>query len=114
MRRSAFFVQVSPSIDAPLPYEPLLRGARTQNVCTSPYDEGYMTSDTRPRVFVARIIPGDGLQQIVAQTNADVWQDEGPPDRDELLRRVAGADGIVSMVTDRVDDELLDRAGPQL
>jgi lactate dehydrogenase-like 2-hydroxyacid dehydrogenase len=73
-----------------------------------------MTSDTRPRVFVARIIPGDGLQQIAAQTNADIWQDEGPPDRDELLRRVSGADGIVSMVTDRVDDELLDRAGPQL
>lgn len=73
-----------------------------------------MTSDTRPRVFVTRVIPDDGLQLILAQTDADVWQDEMPPPREELLRRVEGVDGIVSLVTDRVDDELLDRAGPRL
>jgi len=73
-----------------------------------------MTSATRPRVFVTRIIPDDAIVPIVAQTDADVWQDEAPPPRDELLRRVAGVDGILSMVTDRIDDELLDRAGPQL
>jgi glyoxylate reductase len=37
-----------------------------------------------------------------------------PPARAELLRLVAGADGLVTMLTDRVDDELLDAAGPQL
>jgi lactate dehydrogenase-like 2-hydroxyacid dehydrogenase len=73
-----------------------------------------MTSDTRPRVFVSRIIPDEGLGPIVAQTNADVWQDELPPPRDELLRRVKGVDGFLAMLTDRVDDELLDHAGPQL
>ena len=39
-----------------------------------------------------------------------VW----PPARDELLTRVAGKDGLMLMLTDRVDDELLDAAGPQL
>ena len=73
-----------------------------------------MTADTRPRVFVCRIIPDDGLTPIGAQTRAEIWEDDGPPPRDELLRRVAGADGVLTMVTDRVDDELLDRAGPQL
>jgi glyoxylate reductase len=73
-----------------------------------------MTSDTRPRVFVSRIISDDGLNPIGAQTQAEVWQDEGPPPRDELLRRVAGMDGVLTMVTDRVDEELLDRAGPRL
>ncbi|TME25060.1 MAG: D-glycerate dehydrogenase, partial [Chloroflexi bacterium] len=73
-----------------------------------------MTSDKRPRVFVARIIPDEGLQPIIAQTDADVWQDELPPTRDELLRRVEGVDGLLTMLTERVDDELLDRAGPQL
>jgi glyoxylate reductase len=73
-----------------------------------------MTSDTRPRVLVTRIIPDDGLQPILAQTDADVWQDELPPPRDELLRRVAGVDGVLSLVSDVIDDELLDRAGPQL
>jgi lactate dehydrogenase-like 2-hydroxyacid dehydrogenase len=73
-----------------------------------------MTSDTRPRVFVSRKIPDEGLALIIAQSNADIWPDEMPPSRDELLRRVEGVDGFLSMLTDRVDDELLDRAGPQL
>ena len=58
-----------------------------------------MTSDKRPRVFVSRIIPDEGLQPIVAQTDADVWQDDLPPPRDELLRRVEGVDGFLAMIS---------------
>jgi glyoxylate reductase len=68
----------------------------------------------RPRVFVARRIPADGLEPIANACDADIWPDELPPARDELLRRVAGCDGILTLLTDRVDDELLDAAGPQL
>ncbi|HYY89416.1 MAG TPA: D-glycerate dehydrogenase [Chloroflexota bacterium] len=73
-----------------------------------------MTSAARPRVFVSRRIPDEGLALIVAQTEADVWPDELPPERHELLRRVEGVDGLLTLLTDRIDDELLDRAGPQL
>lgn len=72
------------------------------------------TVPVRPRVFVARRIPDAGLRLITESTEADVWPDELPPPRDELLRRVAGVDGLLSLLTDRVDDELLDAAGPQL
>jgi glyoxylate reductase len=68
----------------------------------------------RPKVFVARVIPDDGIQPIIAATDAVVWQDELPPPRDELLRAVAGCDGVVTLLTDRVDDEFFDAAGPQL
>jgi glyoxylate reductase len=68
----------------------------------------------RPRVFVARRIPDAGLDPIAAVCEADVWQDELPPQRDELLRRVVGCDGILTLLTDRVDDALLDAAGPGL
>jgi glyoxylate reductase len=44
------------------------------------------------------------------EVHDSVW----PPARDELLARVAGKDGLMLMLTDRVDDELLDSAGPQL
>jgi lactate dehydrogenase-like 2-hydroxyacid dehydrogenase len=73
-----------------------------------------MNDRSRPRVFVSRIIPDEGLGLVTAQTDADIWQDELPPPRDELLRRVTGVDGFLALLTDRVDDELLDRAGPQL
>ena len=69
---------------------------------------------SRPRVFVARIIPDDGLDPIRAGCEVDLWTDELPPPRDELLRRVVGVDGLLSLLTDRVDDELLDAAGDQL
>ena len=44
----------------------------------------------------------------------DVHDEELPPPREELLARAAGCDGLVTMLTDRVDAELLDAAGPQL
>jgi glyoxylate reductase len=43
-----------------------------------------------------------------------VHDSEWPPAREELLRRAAGCDGLMTMLTDRIDDELLDTAGPQL
>jgi lactate dehydrogenase-like 2-hydroxyacid dehydrogenase len=68
----------------------------------------------RPRVFVARIIPDDGLRLLADATDADVWDGDLPPPRDELLRRVAGCDGVLTLLTDRVDDEFLDAVGPGL
>jgi glyoxylate reductase len=67
-----------------------------------------------PRVFVARIIPDEGLVALRASCDVDLWEGELPPPRDELLRRVAGCDGVLTLLTDRVDDEFLDAAGPGL
>jgi glyoxylate reductase len=68
----------------------------------------------RPKVFVARRIPDEGLEPVHAAADAVVWPDELPPPRDELLRAVAGCDGVLTLLTDRVDDEFLDAAGPSL
>ncbi len=68
----------------------------------------------RPRVLVTRVIPDDGLDPVREACEVDLWTDELPPPRDELLRRVQGVDGLLSLLTDTVDDELLDAAGPQL
>jgi glyoxylate reductase len=71
-------------------------------------------SGARPRVFVARRIPDEGLEAVRAACDLDLWEDDLPPPRDELLRRVAGVDGVLTLLTDRVDDEFLDAAGPGL
>jgi glyoxylate reductase len=67
-----------------------------------------------PTVFVARAIPDEGLAPVRDACDLDLWTDELPPPRDELLRRVAGKEGLLTLLTDRVDAELLDAAGPQL
>jgi len=68
----------------------------------------------RPRVFVARVIPSAGLDRVREAADAEVWPDELPPPREVLLQKVQGMDGLLSLLTDRVDDELLDAAGPSL
>ena len=73
-----------------------------------------MADGGRPRVFVARRIPEEGLDAVRAACEMDLWEDDLPPPRDELLRRVAGVDGVLTLLTDRVDDEFLDAAGPGL
>ncbi|MBI2775875.1 MAG: D-glycerate dehydrogenase [Chloroflexi bacterium] len=68
----------------------------------------------RPRVFVARVIPEDGLRPVLEACEARVWEDELPPPREELLRAIEGCAGVLTLLTDKVDDEFLDRAGPGL
>ena len=68
----------------------------------------------KPRVFVTRPIPDRGLDVIKNFCDADVWTDELPPSREVLLERVRGVKGIVSLLTDRIDGEVMDAAGPQL
>ena len=68
----------------------------------------------KPRVFVTRVIPDEGLDPVRQACEVDLWTDDLPPPRDELLRRVKGVEGILSLLTDTIDDELLDAAGPQL
>ncbi|MFM2069996.1 MAG: hypothetical protein RLZZ623_259 [Actinomycetota bacterium] len=67
------------------------------------------------RIVVTGKIPEPGLELLRgADHDVVVWTDPTPMPRDELLRRVAGAGVIVSLLTERIDAELLDAAGPQL
>ncbi|HEY3341178.1 MAG TPA: D-glycerate dehydrogenase [Anaerolineae bacterium] len=65
---------------------------------------------SKPKVFVTRVIPDRGLQRILAATDATVWQDELPPPRATLLQLAHDCDGLVTLLTDKVDDELFDAA----
>ncbi len=69
---------------------------------------------TKPRVFVTRIIPEKGLRLVQESCDADLWRDELPPTREILLAHVAGVDGLLSLLTDRIDGEVMDAAGPGL
>jgi glyoxylate reductase len=68
----------------------------------------------RPRVFASRRFPARVGEELERSFDLDLHDSEWPPERDELLTKVGGCDGLMLMLTDRVDDELLDAAGPQL
>ena len=68
----------------------------------------------KPKVFVTRVIPDKGLDMIKDFCDVDLWPDELPPGRDELLEHVHGVDGLLCLLTDKIDGEVMDEAGPQL
>jgi glyoxylate reductase len=69
---------------------------------------------SKPQVFVTRNIPEKGLDLIREFCEVDLWQEDLPPARKELLKRVEGVDGLLCLLTDRVDGEVMEVAGKQL
>ena len=68
-----------------------------------------------PRVVVTRGLPEPALRAL-HESGADVWvsPEDRALDAGELRAAVRGADAVVSMLHDRIDDELLAAAGAQL
>jgi glyoxylate reductase len=69
---------------------------------------------SRPKVFVTRVIPEKGLEIVRDFCDVDLWPEDMPPTREELLRHMRGVDGLLCLLTDKVDGELMDEAGAQL
>jgi glyoxylate reductase len=65
------------------------------------------------RVFVTRVLPFPALDRLRAAHEVHEWPGDLPPDGDAMRAGVAEADGLLSLVTDRVDASVLD-AAPRL
>jgi glyoxylate reductase len=60
------------------------------------------------KVYVTRPIAEEALASIRAETEMELWPDpDAPPPRDVLLREVQSADGLLCLLTDTVDAELI-------
>src|SRR5215216_2732495 len=60
------------------------------------------------RVFVTRRLPGTALKRLAAEHEVDVWPERMPPPQDVLRERAARVDGLLALLTDRVDAALLE------
>ncbi len=65
-------------------------------------------------VLVTRRLPRVAMDAISSRCDADVWDEQTAIPRAELLRRVAGKAGAVTLLTEKVDAEFLDAAGEDL
>ena len=68
----------------------------------------------KPKVFVTRAIPEKGFEIIKDFCDVDLWPDELPPTQHELLRHVRGVDGLLCLLTDKIDSAVMEEAGSQL
>jgi glyoxylate reductase len=65
------------------------------------------------RVFLTRTLPFPAVDRLRAAHEVDVWEEQLPPPAEVLRERVAHAEGLLCLLTDRVDQALLD-AAPRL
>jgi len=67
-----------------------------------------------PSVFCTRQLPKIAFEQLKGKCNIECWEQEQGPPKEELLKRAKGKDALITMISDKVDKELLDACGPQL
>lgn len=67
----------------------------------------------KPKVFVTRVIPEAGLKRIKGHCAAEIWTDPLPPPYAVLRQKIADCDGLVALLTDKINAALLD-AAPRL
>ena len=68
----------------------------------------------KSQVFVTRTIPDAGLELIRTVSDAEIWDGDVPPPYEILLEKLVGRDGLVCLLTDRINGELMDAAGDSL
>jgi glyoxylate reductase len=61
------------------------------------------------RILITRRLPGDPHDRLTSEGHdVDVWEGDLPPSDEELRDRARGAEGIITLLTERVDADLLD------
>jgi glyoxylate reductase len=68
----------------------------------------------KPKVFVTRRMPDAGIELLQKETDVELWEEPGPPEYSSLLQKAKGVDGLLCMLTDKIDGNLMDAIGPQL
>lgn len=68
----------------------------------------------KPSVFITRKIPGDAVKNLETLAAVETWPEEMPPPYEVLLKKISQIDGILTLLTDRIDANLISHAGPRL
>jgi glyoxylate reductase len=69
---------------------------------------------SRPPVLVTRRLPAEVMAFLEARCEVTLHGEDRPIPRDRLLGEVRGKAGVLALLTDRIDDEVLEAAGPGL
>jgi glyoxylate reductase len=67
---------------------------------------------SKPSVYVTRQIPAENIEALRAQFDVEVNMEDRALSRDELKDKVRGRSAVISLLTDTIDAEILDAAGP--
>ena len=67
----------------------------------------------KPKIYVTRHLPEVALNKLVEACDVEIWDEEFPPSYELLTEKMADKDGLICLLTDKIDAKLMD-AGPNL
>jgi glyoxylate reductase len=68
---------------------------------------------TKPKVFVTRKLPQKPWEELNQHVDPELWDFETPPPHEVLIEKVKGKDGLICLLTDRIDVDVME-AGSDL
>jgi glyoxylate reductase len=69
-----------------------------------------MEAVMKPKVYVTRHFPESALKALTSECDVEIWDEEFPPPDETILEAVADKEGLLCLLTDRIDAPLMDAA----
>lgn len=64
----------------------------------------------KPKVYVTRLLPKPAMDQVNSYCDVKIWEGDLPPPRDTIIENVASVEGLLCLLTDKIDAPLMDKA----
>lgn len=68
----------------------------------------------RPKVYVTRRVPQPGMDLLRKECDVTFWDSDEAITKTELIKNVQGIDGLFCLLTDKIDKDVIEAAGPNL
>jgi glyoxylate reductase len=69
---------------------------------------------SKPKLYSTHVLFDEPRRRLAEHFDVEYWNGNERPPRAEVLQRVAGKDALICLLTEKIDRELLDAAGPNL
>ena len=73
-----------------------------------------MSGSERKKVYVTRKLPEEAMKLLEEKFDVEVWTEEMPPPKEVLIEKVKNIDGLICLLTEKIDKEVINAAGPRL
>jgi len=72
-----------------------------------------LSKTSRKKVFVTRKLPEAAIKILETEFDVKVWDKEAPPPKTLLLKEVKRVNGLICLLTEKIDEEVINAAGEQ-
>lgn len=73
-----------------------------------------LSKSSRKRIYVTRKLPEEAMNLLESNFEVEIWSNEMPPSKDVIIEKVKNVDGLICLLTEMIDEEVINEAGSNL